>query len=86
MTIIRKTIQNLKPGKKYLLTVKPKDLDVNAVGDPVSAIRFAIPEDVTQPAELGNLVIVGNYKSIMISFNPSNDADLDRIQLRSLST
>ena len=76
MTTIKKTIQNLKPGKQYLLTVKPKDADINASLDPTSAIRFEIPLDVTQPANLGNLVIVGNYKSIMISFNPSNEDDL----------
>lgn len=76
MATIKKTIQNLKPGKQYLLTVKAKDADINASLDPTSAVRFQIPLDVTQPADLGNLVIVGNYKSIMISFNPSNEADL----------
>lgn len=76
MAKIKKTIQNLKPGKQYLLTVKPKDADVNAVIDPTSAVRFIVPTDLTQPQDLGDLVIVGNYKSIMISFNPSNDPDL----------
>jgi len=76
MAIIKKTIQNLKPGKQYLLTVKSKNADVNATLDPASAIRFVVPTDATQPQDLGNLVIVGNYKSIMISFNPSNEADL----------
>jgi len=73
---IKKTIQNLKPGKQYLLTVKPKDADVNAALDPASAVRFVVPKDITKPQELGDFVIVGNYKSIMISFNPSNDPDL----------
>ena len=77
MAKIRKTIQNLKPGKQYLLTVKPKDSDLNTVYDPTSAIRFVVPNDLTQPQELGDLVIVGNYKSIMISFNPSNEPDLN---------
>jgi hypothetical protein len=76
MAKIKKTIQNLKPGKQYLLTVKPKDADINAVIDPTSALRFVVPTDITQPQDLGDLVIVGNYKSIMISFNPSNDPDL----------
>lgn len=76
MATIKKTIQNLKPGKQYLLTIKPRDADLNVVLDPSTAVRFSIPEDLTQPAELGNLTIVGNYKSIMISFNPSNEADL----------
>jgi len=76
MTTIKKTIQNLKPGKQYLLTVKPKNADVNATLNPTSAVRFVVPTDATTPQELGNLVIVGNYKSIMISFNPSNEADL----------
>lgn len=76
MATIKKTIQNLKPGKQYLLTVKPKNSDVNATLNPTSAVRFVVPTDATTPEELGNLVIVGNYKSIMISFNPSNEADL----------
>jgi len=76
MATIKKTIQNLKPGKQYLLTVKPKDADVNTTLDPTSAIRFVVPKDATQPQQLGDLVIVGNYKSIMISFNPSNEPDL----------
>ena len=76
MTTIKKTIQNLKPGKQYLLTVKPKDVELNVLLDPASAVRFTVPADLTQPADLGNLVIVGNYKSIMISFNPSNESDL----------
>ena len=76
MATIKKTIQNLKPGKQYLLTVKPKDAELNVLLDPASAVRFTIPADLTQPAELGDLTIVGNYKSIMISFNPSNESDL----------
>jgi len=76
MATIKKTIQNLKPGKQYLLTVKPKDSDVNTTLDPTSAIRFVVPKDATQPQQLGDFVIVGNYKSIMISFNPSNEPDL----------
>jgi hypothetical protein len=76
MATVKKTIQNLKPGKQYLLTVKPKDVELNVLLDPASAIRFTVPTDVTQPAELGDLTIVGNYKSIMISFNPSNESDL----------
>ena len=76
MATIKKTIQNLKPGKQYLLTVKPKNSDVNATLNPTSAVRFVVPTDATTPEELGNLIIVGNYKSIMISFNPSNEADL----------
>ena len=61
MAIIKKTIQNLKPGKQYLLTVKPKDGDLNVALDPTMAIRFTVPGDLTIPTELGNLVIVGNY-------------------------
>ena len=76
MATIKKTIQNLKPGKQYLLTVKPKDVELNVLLDPASAVRFTVPADLTQPADLGNLIIVGNYKSIMISFNPSNESDL----------
>lgn len=76
MVTINKIIENLKPGKQYLVTVRPKDADLNLALNPVSAVRFTIPTDSTIPADLSNLVVVGNYKSIMISFNPSNEADL----------
>ena len=49
MATIKKTIQNLKPGKQYLLTVKPKDADINTTYDPTSAVRFVVPTDLTQP-------------------------------------
>ena len=55
MATIKKTIQNLKPGKQYLLTVKPKDVELNVLLDPASAVRFTVPADLTQPAELGDL-------------------------------
>lgn len=76
MAIIKKTIQNLKPGKQYLLTVRPKDADLNTTLDPTAAIRFVVPTDQTEPTPLGNLIISTNYKSIMVSFNPSNELDL----------
>ncbi|MFZ4104787.1 hypothetical protein [Flavobacterium sp.] len=76
MAIIKKTVQNLKPGKEYILTVKPKDVELNVELNHASAIRFVVPNDLSIPEDLSNLVIVGNYKSIMISFNPSNELDL----------
>ena len=76
MVVIKKTVQNLKPGKEYILTVKPKDVELNIELNPASAIRFVVPNDLSIPEDLSNLVIVGNYKSIMISFNPSNELDL----------
>jgi len=51
-------------------------MDVNASIASAGLLRLVVPRDLTHPHELGNLVIVGNYKSIMISFNPSNDSDL----------
>ena len=76
MAIVKKTLQNLKPGKQYLLTVRAKDADLNNTLDPSAAIRFTVPTKVDAPTELGNLEVAANYQSIMISFNPSNDIDL----------
>jgi hypothetical protein len=76
MAVIKKTLQNLKPGKQYLLTVRAKDADLNNTLDPSAAIRFTVPTKVDSPTELGNLEVAANYQSIMISFNPSNDRDL----------
>lgn len=76
MAIVKKTLQNLKPGKQYLLTVRAKDADLNNTLDPSAAIRFTVPTKTDAPTELGNLEVAANYQSIMISFNPSNDIDL----------
>jgi len=50
--------------------------------DPTAIVRFAVPADLTQPSPLGNLIISTSYKSIMISFNPSTEADLRGYEYR----
>jgi len=82
MAIIKKTLQNLKPGKQYLLTVRAKDADLNNTLDPSAAIRFTVPTDQVQPTSLGNLEISVGYQKAMIRFNPADDLNLKNYQYK----
>jgi len=82
MAIIKKTLQNLKPGKQYLLTVSTKDADLNNTLDPSTAIRFTVPTDQVEPTSLGNLQISVGYKTAMVSFNPADDLNLKNYEYK----
>ena len=82
MAIVKKTLQNLKPGKQYLLTVRAKDADLNNTLDPSAAIRFTVPTDQVQPTSLGNLQISVGYQKAMIRFNPADDLNLKNYEYK----
>jgi hypothetical protein len=82
MAIVKKTLQNLKPGKQYLLTVSAKDADLNNTLDPSTAIRFTVPTDQVEPTSLGNLQISVGYKTAMVSFNPADDLNLKNYEYK----
>ena len=82
MAIVKKTLQNLKPGKQYLLTVRAKDADLNNTLDPSAAIRFTVPTDQVQPTSLGDLQISVGYKTAMVSFNPADDLNLKNYEYK----
>jgi hypothetical protein len=82
MAIVKKTLQNLKPGKQYLLTVRAKDADLNNTLDPSAAIRFTVPTDQVEPTSLGNLQISVGYKTAMVSFNPADDLNLKNYEYK----
>lgn len=80
MAIIRKKIENLKPGKEYLLTVRAKNPDVNLKSGFSDSIRFVVPQDETIPNSISNLQLKANFEKVMFIFDFSNDKDVAHYQ------
>lgn len=78
MAKIIKTITALKPGQDYLFTLKAKNTEISAVDLPYESIRIQTPGDQTIPGTIDNTTffIYGNYKSVMFSFEPTEDLDV----------
>ena len=78
MAKIIKTITGLKPGQDYLFTLKAKNTEISAVDFPYESIRIQTPGDQTVPGTIDNTTffIYGNYKSVMFSFEPTEDLDV----------
>lgn len=74
MTNVRRIIQDLKPGSRYLLRVEAVDNNINSVVDTKTVI-IETPTDQTVPGQLGGLQLFSNSKSLMFKLNPSNDLD-----------
>ena len=52
MANIKKKLENLKPGKEYLVSVKAKNVDLNIHSDFSETLRFEVPKDSTIPGQL----------------------------------
>ncbi len=78
MAIITKKITNLKPGQDYLFSLKAKNTELSAIDLPYESIRVLTPGDQTVPGDIDNATffIYGNYKSVMFSFEPTQDLDI----------
>ena len=76
MAIIRKKIENLKAGEDYIISVKPRNTDVNADGDPLAAIRFTVPRDSTVPADVTNLQLYASFEKVMFKFDFGQEEDI----------
>ena len=76
MTNIQRKIENLKPGKEYILTVRAKNADLNVASSYAESIRFQVPTDQTIPGQITGFQMVSNFEKIMFIFNINNDADL----------
>lgn len=80
MAIIRKKLDNLKPGKQYILTVRTKDNDINTVANLAESIRFTVPQDSTIPDTITNLQLYASFEKVMFVFNFSADPDISRYE------
>jgi hypothetical protein len=77
MTIIKKTIQDLKPNKRYLIKVEAFDNNLGTVAAENSII-IETPSDTSVPGsiEISNFKLYNNSKSLMFKFSGPNDEDL----------
>jgi hypothetical protein len=80
MAIIKKKIENLKPGKEYVLTVRAKNSDLNVLSDYSDSIRFQVPNDTTTPSILTNLQLFAGLENVMFVFDYSQDLDVRRYE------
>jgi len=80
MAIIKKKIENLKPGKEYVLTVRAKNSDLNVLSDYSDTIRFQVPTDATTPSALTNLKLYAGLENVMFVFDYSQDLDVRKYE------
>jgi len=80
MAIIKKKIENLKPGKEYVLTVRAKNSDLNVLSDYSDTIRFQVPNDTTTPSALTNLQLFAGLENVMFVFDYSEDLDIRKYE------
>lgn len=76
MAEVRRTVQNLKPGKEYILTVRAKNTDLNVLSEYSDAIRFTVPTDETVPEVPSNLELVASFLNVMFVFDSVSDKDI----------
>ena len=76
MAIIKKKIEDLKPGKNYLITVRAKNSDLNAFSEAADSIKISIPKDPTIPEYPNNLQLYASFEQVMFVFDPAPDIDI----------
>jgi len=70
------TLQDLKPGKEYVLTVKARNSDLNVSSEYSDTIRFTVPIDETIPEVPSNLELVASFLNVMFVFDAVSDKDI----------
>jgi hypothetical protein len=80
MSIIKRKIENLKPGKEYLLTVRAKNADINVISDYTDSIRFVVPTDSTIPGQIADFNLAANFEKVMFSFTDLSDKDIRKYE------
>lgn len=80
MTIISKKVENLKPDKEYIITVRAKNNDINIMSEYTDSVRFVTPTDTTTPSPLTNLKLYAGLENVMFVFDYSQDADISKYE------
>jgi len=76
MAKIVKKVENLKPGKQYVLGVKVKNTSLGISSETSDLIRFQVPLDPTIPAEITNLQLYASFEKVMFKFDFGQDEDI----------
>lgn len=80
MVILKNKLENLKPGRQYLLSVRSKNADLNVLSGYTDTIRFEVPADSTIPDALTNLKLYSGLENVMFVFDYSENLDIDRYE------
>lgn len=75
MSIISKNIENLKPNKEYIVTVRAKNNDINVLSGYTDSIRFRTPTDSTIPEAPTGLVLAASFLNVLFKYTDSVDED-----------
>lgn len=80
MGIISKNIENLKPNKEYIVTVRAKNNDVNILSSYTDSVRFQTPTDSTVPSAPTNLVLAASFFNVLFKYTDSVDEDAGKYE------
>jgi hypothetical protein len=80
MAIIPVNIENLKPNKEYIVTVRSKNNDVNVVSPYTDSVRFSTPTDSTIPGAPTNLVLAASFLNVLFKYTDSIDEDVAKYE------
>jgi hypothetical protein len=80
MGIISKNIENLKPNKEYIVTVRAKNNDVNILSSYTDSVRFQTPTDSTVPSAPTNLVLAASFLNVLFKYTDSVDEDAGKYE------
>lgn len=80
MADIIKKVENLKPGKNYIFSVRTKNTDLNAYSENVNSILVSIPKDSTIPGLITNLNLYASFENVMFAFDFSNELDIAKYE------
>jgi hypothetical protein len=75
MSIISKNIENLKPNKEYIVTVRAKNNDINVLSGYTDSVRFRTPTDSTIPEAPTGLVLAASFLNVLFKYTDSVDED-----------
>ena len=80
MSIISKNIENLKPNKEYIVTVRAKNNDINVLSGYTDSVRFRTPTDSTIPEAPTGLVLAASFLNVLFKYTDSTDEDISKYE------
>jgi len=80
MAIIPVNIENLKPNKEYIVTVRSKNNDVNVVSAYTDSIRFITPTDSTIPDAPTGLELAASFFNVLFKYIDSTGNDIAKYE------
>lgn len=80
MVVLKNKLENLKPGRQYILSVRSKNADLNVLSGYTDTIRFEVPADSTIPDAITNLKLFSGLENVMFVFDYSEDLDIDKYE------